>query len=160
MGFADIVDAQRLCTLARLRNGEYSDLLFPALALLAGFAGAAFPATGNGSHAPNWSIIVAGGLVAFGLFALHRLYLVSQMALRFQASGPTTCIVTDQGVQMESTTSTGLQPWPVFDGYVNAPGRILLLYKRKAFANITKSDISAAEATQLLAIVSRNLRPL
>jgi hypothetical protein len=153
MDLGDIADAQRLCTLARLRNGQFSELLIPVLILLGGAFGFAF-ATRNEMRGASWFISsIAVGFIVLAVLLFSR---ASRLAQRFQANGATTCTVTDQGLQV----ATGLQPWSAFAGYVDAPSRILLLYPSRAFFNITKSALSGAETTQLLSIVSKHLQPL
>jgi hypothetical protein len=166
MDFGDIIDAQRLCTLARLRNGQYSGLFFPVLLVLGAACG--FVLATHSARVQNWLIGIAIGLF---LFALSILRWASRLAQRLQTSGPTTCTVTDQGLRAESTITlpagssastidTGVRPWSTFIGYVDAPRRILLLYPSRAFFNFTKSGLSGVETSELLSIVSKNLRRL
>jgi hypothetical protein len=159
MNFGDIIDVQRLSTLARLRNGQYSVVLLPTIVVLTGAAGAAV-ATYNATRGPNWLIIVAGALFALAVFAVSGLNRASRMAQFYQANGPTTCTVTDQGLQMPSAVDSGLQPWSAFAGYVDAPSRILLLRPGRGLFNITKAGLSGVETAQLLSIFSKNLRQL
>jgi hypothetical protein len=162
MGFGDVVDANRLGTLVRLRSGQFFKLIGPLLIVV--LAGAAFGA-GVAIRLQRSVLVlsvifaVVGAAIAIASVVIGFFSYCSQTARRLQASGPTTFSVTDQGLRIE-TPNAALRPWSAFLGYVDAPSRILLLYPSQGLFNISKAGLSAVTVQQLLGIISRNLRPL